>query len=232
VGGLWVEKKIEEGLWAKCSSSSSRYRIETEGGAQGRPAGGGRRPSRAWRRPGVGGTERGGQGRLVPVLTSGWGGLWREIDCGGRSVTGAACGGRRWELRGERGKCLGGAGRGASDAGLFIGAGRRYPGRGRARGARACLLMVVKATRPAGFAMGSRRDATAALLDKTRRAAMQWRASRGSGWSEVAGGLRQRRTGGRRWRGSAALRVERVTAQATRSRPGRHAWPGAARHAR
>jgi hypothetical protein len=82
------------------------------GGAQGRPAGGGRRPSRAWRRPGVGGTERGSRGRLVPVLTSGWGGLWREIDSGGRSVTGAACGGRRWELRGERGKCLGGAGRG------------------------------------------------------------------------------------------------------------------------
>jgi hypothetical protein len=39
--------------------------------------------------------------------------LWREIDGGGgRSVTGAACGGRRWELGGERGKCLGGAGRG------------------------------------------------------------------------------------------------------------------------
>jgi hypothetical protein len=202
------------------------------GGAQGRPAGGGRRSSRAWRRPGVGGTERGGRGRLVPVLTTGWGGLWREIDGGGRSVIGrlveggGGSSGERegsaWEVRGEA----------ASDAGLFIGAGRRYPGRGRARGARACLLMVVQATRPAGFAMGSRRDATAALLDKTRRAAMQWRASRGSGWREVAGGLRQRRPGGWRWRACAALRVERVTAQATRSRPGRHARPGAAQRAR
>jgi hypothetical protein len=51
-------------------------------------------------------------------------------------------------------------------------------------------LMAVQAARPAGFATGSRRDATAVLLDKTRRAAMQRRASRGSGWREVAGGLR------------------------------------------
>jgi hypothetical protein len=49
---------------------------------------------------------------FVHSVGSGWGGLWREIDGGGRSVTGAACGGRRWELGGERGKCLGGAGRG------------------------------------------------------------------------------------------------------------------------
>jgi hypothetical protein len=38
---------------------------------------------------------------------------------------------------------------------------------------------AVRAARPAGFATGSRRDVTAVLLDKTRRAAMQWRASRG-----------------------------------------------------
>jgi hypothetical protein len=62
-------------------------------------------------------------------------------------------------------------------------------------------------------------------LDKTRRAAMQRRASQGSGWREVAGGLRQRRTGGRRWRACAAWHVERVTAQATRSRPGRACAP-------
>jgi hypothetical protein len=168
-----------------------------------------------------GGIERGGRGRLVPILTSGWGGLLREIDGGRRSVTGAAWDGSggssgerdgsAWEVRGEA----------ASDAGLFIGAGRRYLGRGRARGARACLFMAVRAARPARFTTGSRRDATAVLLDKTRRAAMQWRASRGSGRREVVGGLRQRRTGGRRWRACAALRMERVTAQATRSRPGR-----------
>jgi hypothetical protein len=113
VGGLWVEKKIEEGVLGQVPFffPSIQDRIRG-GGAQGRPADGGRRPSRAWRRPGVGGTERGGRGRLVLVLTSGWGGLWREIDGGGRSVTAAACGGRRWELGGERGKCLGGAGRG------------------------------------------------------------------------------------------------------------------------
>jgi hypothetical protein len=125
----------------------------------------------------VGGTERGGRGRLVPVLTSGWGGLWREIDGGGRSVTGSTWDGGggssgeregcAWEVRGKA----------ASDAGLFIGAGRRYLGRVRARGARACLLMAVRAARPAGFTTGSRCDATAVLLGKTRWAAMQWRAS-------------------------------------------------------
>jgi hypothetical protein len=40
--------------------------------------------------------------------------------------------------------------------------------------------MAVRAARPAGLVMGSQRDATVALLDKTRRAPMQWRASRGS----------------------------------------------------
>jgi hypothetical protein len=61
-----------------------------EGGGQRRSAGGGRQPSPARWRPGSRGTERGGRGRLVPVLTSGRGGLWREIDGGGRSVIGAA----------------------------------------------------------------------------------------------------------------------------------------------
>jgi hypothetical protein len=118
------------GYGQSCPSSSSQIQNRNRGGgAQGRPAGGGRRSSWAWRRPGVGRTERGGRRRLVPVLTSGWGGLWREIDGGGRSVTGAACGGRRWELGGERGKSLEVRGEVASDVGLFIGAGRRWRGR-------------------------------------------------------------------------------------------------------
>jgi hypothetical protein len=113
-GASGADRKERRGLWAKLPFFFLSIQNRNRGGdAQGRPAGGGRRPSRAWRRLGVGGMERGGRGRLVHVLTSGWGGLWREIDGGGRSVTGAACGGRRWELGGERGKCLGGAGRGA-----------------------------------------------------------------------------------------------------------------------
>jgi hypothetical protein len=69
------------------------------------------RPSRARRRPGVGGTETGGRGQLIPVLTSGWDGLWREIDDGGwtvgRGVTGGGGGssgergGSGWEVWGE-----------------------------------------------------------------------------------------------------------------------------------
>jgi hypothetical protein len=59
---------------------------QTEQGkrAQGGPDRGGRRTSRARRWPGGRGTERGGRGQLILVLTSGWDGLWREID------------GRRW----------------------------------------------------------------------------------------------------------------------------------------
>jgi hypothetical protein len=68
---------------------------ETGRGGQRRSAGGGQQPSPARRWPGSRGTERGGRGRLVPVLTSGRGGLWREIDGSGRFVTGAACGGLR-----------------------------------------------------------------------------------------------------------------------------------------
>jgi hypothetical protein len=49
---------------------------------------GGRRPSRSRRRTGVRGIERGGQGRLIPVLTLGGDRSWREIDGGGgQSVT-------------------------------------------------------------------------------------------------------------------------------------------------
>jgi hypothetical protein len=86
--------------------------------------------------------------------------------------------------------------------------------------------MAVRAARLAGFATGSRRDATAVLLDMTQRAAMQWRANRGSGRREVAGSLRQRRTSGWRWRACAALRVERVTARRGRGLVG-HARLGA-----
>jgi hypothetical protein len=81
--------------------------------------------------------ERGGQGQLIPVLTSGWDSFWREIDDGGWTAVQAALaavvgssGGRgirrgsSWWF-GERCRAL------------FIGVGRRYPGRGRARGARA-----------------------------------------------------------------------------------------------
>jgi hypothetical protein len=80
VRGLWVEKKIEEGVMGK----------NMGGGAQGRPDRGGRRTSRARRRPGGRGTERGGRGQLIPVLTSGWDGLWREIDGRRRSAVEAA----------------------------------------------------------------------------------------------------------------------------------------------
>jgi hypothetical protein len=66
---------------------------------------------------------------FVHSVGSGWGGLWREIDGGGRSVTGAACGGRRWELGGREGSAWEVRGEAASDAALFIGAGRRWRGR-------------------------------------------------------------------------------------------------------
>jgi hypothetical protein len=79
VGGLGAvrKKRRREGLMAKCW----------------RPAGGGRRPSRERRRTGSGGTERGGRGRPIPILTSGGDGSGREID-----------GRRRWRAReGDRG---------------------------------------------------------------------------------------------------------------------------------
>jgi hypothetical protein len=75
---------------------------------------------------GSGGTETGGRGRLVPVLTSGWGGLWREIDDDGRSVIGAAWdggGGSSGEREGSAWEVQGVA---ESGAGLFIGAERRW----------------------------------------------------------------------------------------------------------
>jgi hypothetical protein len=106
-------------------------------------------------------------GDACPGLTLGRGGSEREIDDDGQSVTGAAWDGGGGSSREREGSALEVRGEAASDAGLFIGAGRRYLGRGRARGARACLLMAVRAARPAGFATGSRRDATAVLLDKT-----------------------------------------------------------------
>jgi hypothetical protein len=153
------------------------------GGGQRQSAGGGRQPSPARWRPGSRGTERGGRGRLVPVLTSGRGGLWREIDDGGRSVTGAACGGRRWELRGERGKCLGGAGRGGERCWAVYRRGKVVSRPGSSTRS-SCLPVNGGSGNSAGGIRdgeSTRRDATAALLDKTRRAAMQRRASRGSG---------------------------------------------------
>jgi hypothetical protein len=57
------------------------------------------------------GVEIGGRGQLIPVLTSGWDGLWREINGGGRTVgrgiadggggSSGARGGSDWEVRGE-----------------------------------------------------------------------------------------------------------------------------------
>jgi hypothetical protein len=97
-----LEKEKREGVMDKMSIFFLSIQNRTEEGAHrgDLPAADGGRlgygGGREW------GTQRGGRGRLVPVLTSGWGGLWREIDDGGRSVTRAACGGRRWELRGER----------------------------------------------------------------------------------------------------------------------------------
>jgi hypothetical protein len=91
------------------------------------------------------------------------------------------------EQRREVGDSGGGAarqGRGREQAGRCV-----VPWR--ARGSLYSCGKAVRAARPAGFATGSRRDATAVLLDKTRRAVMQWRASRGSGRREVASGLRQ-----------------------------------------
>jgi hypothetical protein len=165
---------------------------------------------------------------FVHSVGSGWGGLWREIDDGGRSVIGAACGGRRWELGGERVKCLGGARRAASDAGLFIGAGRRWRGR-EPRTWSSCLPVNGGSGSSAGGIRdeeSTRRDDGAIGQDPMGSDAME--SARGSDRREVAGGLRQRHTGGRRWRACAALSVERVTAQATRPWPGRHARPGAA----
>jgi hypothetical protein len=67
---------------------------------------------------------------------------------------------RRWELGGERAKCLGGAGRGGERRCTIYKRGKAVSRPGRAHGARACLLMAVRAARPAGFATG---------VDATRR---------------------------------------------------------------
>jgi hypothetical protein len=49
--------------------------------------GGGRRRPRPWGRTGSGAKRRGARGQLIPLLTLVGGGLWREIDGGGRSAT-------------------------------------------------------------------------------------------------------------------------------------------------
>jgi hypothetical protein len=72
---------------------------QRRGGRSGGTSGScGRQPSRARRRSGLGGTERGGRGQLVPVLTLGWDGLWKEIDGGGRTASrcGTGGGGGSW----------------------------------------------------------------------------------------------------------------------------------------
>jgi hypothetical protein len=86
VGGLWVEKKIEEGVMGKMAFFFLSTQRNRGGGRTGRPDRGGRRTSLARRRPGGRGTERGGRGQLIPVLTSGWDGLSREIDRRRRSA--------------------------------------------------------------------------------------------------------------------------------------------------
>jgi hypothetical protein len=47
----------------------------------------GRRRPMPWGQPGGGAKQRGGRGKLIPLLTLVGDGLWREIDSGGRSAT-------------------------------------------------------------------------------------------------------------------------------------------------
>jgi hypothetical protein len=87
VGAPAGRKEIEEGVLGKTHHLPPLDTNRTERSRSGCDSGScSRRPSRARRLQGVGGTERGGRGQLVPVLTSRWDGLWREIDGGGRTA--------------------------------------------------------------------------------------------------------------------------------------------------
>jgi len=105
VGGFLTEKEKREGALGKIalsSSSSSLPRQNRGGGMKGGAPG--IRLSGARRRPGRGGKGRGGRGGPIPPLTSGYGGLWRAGDGGGRRWLAMAVaaalqtwgGGKRW----------------------------------------------------------------------------------------------------------------------------------------
>jgi hypothetical protein len=92
-GGSGRKSKRDKGLSAKRPSPSSRIE-QGQGGSTGRPTGRGarRRPS-ARRRPEGGAKRRGGRGSLIPVLTLGWGCLWRRLRSEDWAVVEASGGG-------------------------------------------------------------------------------------------------------------------------------------------
>jgi hypothetical protein len=98
----------------------------------------------------------------------------------------------RWELGGERGKCLGDVGRGGERCWAIYRRGKAVSRPGSCTWSSCLLVNSGLGSSAGGIHDGESSDATAVLLDKTRQAAMQWRASRDSGRRErvVRGGRR------------------------------------------
>jgi hypothetical protein len=99
------QKKEGRGLWEKPPSSSPLHKQNRgEGLVSGRLW-----PVRPAALPGMvavdseGNGERGGRGQLVPVLTLGWDGLWKEINGGRRTVVQCSIGGSGGSSGGREG---------------------------------------------------------------------------------------------------------------------------------
>jgi hypothetical protein len=129
VGGSVLEKwKKGRGYGQNNHLLPPSLTIQNRGDSMaGRWRGKGRRRPRPWGQSRCGAKQRGGRGKLIPLLTLVGDGLWREIDGGGRSATRndtGGAGGGDGELREEGELVVEVRDEVGSRSSAFIGAGR------------------------------------------------------------------------------------------------------------